>query len=54
MQIRVPHSRSTEAESLRVDPRNLVLFYLFIYIFVFLGLHPWHLEVLGLGVESEL
>ena len=25
-----------------------------IIIFVFLGLHPWHMEVPGLGVESEL
>ena len=32
-----------------------VLFiHLFIYLFVFLGLHPWHMEVLWLGVESEL
>ena len=31
--------------------------YLFIYIFfflVFLGPHPWHMEVPRLGVESEL
>ena len=31
--------------------------YLFIYllfIFVFLGPHPWHMEVPQLGVESEL
>ena len=27
------------------------LFYLFIY---FLGLHPWHVEVPRLGVQSEL
>ena len=24
------------------------------FFFVFLGLHPWHMEVLGLGVEWEL
>ena len=26
----------------------------FIYLFCFLGLHPWHMEVPGLGVEAEL
>ena len=29
--------------------------YLFMFVFfVFLGLHPWHMEVPSLGVESEL
>ena len=27
---------------------------LFIYLFCFLGLHPWYMEVPSLGVESEL
>ena len=26
----------------------------FLFFFCFLGLHPWHMEVLRLGVESEL
>ena len=29
-------------------------FYLFIYLFFFLGPYPWHMEVPSLGVESEL
>ena len=28
-------------------------FYLFIYLFIFPRLHPWHTEVPRLGVESE-
>ena len=24
------------------------------YLFVFLGLHSWHMEILGLGVKLEL
>ena len=33
----------------------ILFIYLFIYLFiVFLGLHPWHIEVLRLGVKSEL
>ena len=28
--------------------------HLFIYFFVFLGQHPWHMEVPRLGVEWEL
>ena len=30
------------------------LFFFFFGLFVFLGLHPWHVEVSGLGVKSEL
>jgi len=34
----------------------ILFFILFIYfsLFVFLGPHPWHMEVPSLGVESEL
>ena len=32
----------------------LSFLFLFIYLFCFLGLHPWHMEVLRLGVQSEL
>ena len=28
--------------------------YLFFFFFVFLGPHPWHMEVARLGVESDL
>ena len=28
--------------------------FIYLLIFVFLGLHLWHMEVPGLGVESEL
>ena len=28
--------------------------YLFTYLFMFLGPHPWHMEVPRLGVKSEL
>ena len=31
---------------------RLQYFYLFIYCF--LGLYPWHMDVPGLGVESEV
>ena len=37
--------------------KKVVWFCIFIFIFlsfVFLGLHPWHMEVPRLGVESEL
>ena len=30
------------------------LFHLFILLLFFLGLHPWHMEVLRLGLELEL
>ena len=30
------------------------LIYAFIYVFIYLGLHLWHMEVPRLGVESEL
>ena len=29
-------------------------FFFFFFFFVFLGLHPWHMEVPGLGIELEL
>ena len=32
---------------------NCFLFFFFLF-FVFLGLHPWHMEVPRLGVELEL
>ena len=31
----------------------LILFYFFLNFFCFLGPHLWHMEVCGLGVESE-
>ena len=34
-----------------LDPDTFFGLFLF---FVFLGLHPWHMEVPWLGVESEL
>lgn len=34
-------------------PFQFSFYYLFIY-WSFLGLHPWHMEVPWLGVESEL
>ena len=36
-------------EGSRITLRSFVWF-----LFVFLGPHPWHTEVPGLGVESEL
>ena len=30
------------------------IFFVFFGLFVFLGLHPWHMKVPGLGVQSEL
>ena len=36
-----------------VFPNNKFFFF-FLVFFVFLGLHPWHMEVSKLGVESEL
>ena len=32
----------------------VTLFLIFLFDFAFLGLHPWHMEVPRLGVESEL
>ena len=34
--------------------KELEYFYLFIVFFVLLGLHLWHMEVVRLGVKSEL
>ena len=34
--------------------RKIIFFLLFIFLFIFLGLHPWHMEVPRLGVKSEL
>ena len=31
-----------------------VSWFYFIYLFIFLGLHPWHMEVPRLGIELEL
>ena len=38
------------------DNRQFTQEYLFIYLFMFffLGPHPWHMEILRLGVELEL
>ena len=33
---------------------GLILNFIFVFVFVFLGLHPWHMKVPRLGVESEL
>ena len=44
--------RSQDAVNPIAPGEFLICFYLF--IFSFLGLHPWHMEVLRLGVESEL
>ena len=30
------------------------VFFVFVFVLVFLGLHPWHTEVSGLGVNLEL
>ena len=37
----------------RIPNIFLLLFFVFFFFF-FLGLHPWHMEVSRLGVESEL
>ena len=42
-----PHGRSSDL--LTVEPRWKLLFFFF-----FKWLHPWHLKVPGLGIESEL
>ena len=34
--------------------QKLTQHFIYLFIFCFLGLHPWHMEVPGLGVESEL
>ena len=34
--------------------KPMQVFYLIFYFFVFLGPHPWHIEVPRLGAESEL
>ena len=34
--------------------KTMHLCVLYLFIFVFLGPHPWHMEVPRLGVESEL
>ena len=33
---------------------KLSLLYLYLFIYGFLGSHPWHMEVSKLGVELEL
>ena len=40
------------AEGEEWEVERFEIFYF--YVFVFLGLHLWHMEVLRLGVESEL
>ena len=54
-------SSCTKSESLRVRIKNLckfhACFFLFVCLFlsfVVLGLHPWHMKVPRLGVQSEL
>ena len=38
-----------------LGPFHLISFFLFLFfLFGFLGLHPWHIEVTRLGVQSEL
>ena len=55
-----PTSQHSQDAAAPVVPQqelqNPPIFYLFIYLFIFcfLGLHPWHMEVPGLGVKSEL
>ena len=35
-------------------PISCIFLAFFFFFLVFLGPHPWHMEVPGLGVESEL
>ena len=50
-----PIARTSEGTSSVFLPlRSAILFYLFIFLsFVFLGPHPWHVEVPRLGVELQ-
>ena len=36
------------------DAFNSKIIYMYLFVFFFLGLHSWHMEVPRLGVESEL
>ena len=39
---------------MQVQNRTFIYINIYIGFFVFLGPHPWHMEVPGLGVESEM
>ena len=32
----------------------VIFIFVFIYLFIFWGLHLWHMDIPGLGVELEL
>jgi len=38
----------------KISRVHIYLFFIILFYFVFLGLHPWHTEVPRLGVELEL
>ena len=44
---------SLDALDVRLDCLSFG-FFLFCFVLVFLGLHLWHMEVLNLGVQSDL
>ena len=50
----VPGCKQDLVQHLRSFPSCLYFFFKKNFFFVFLGPHPWHMEVLGLGVKSEL
>ena len=46
---------NVQTSSNKIKMRKLLPYYYYYYYYlVFLGLHPWHMEVPRLGVESEL
>ena len=51
----LPWGRGRTPAALLFPPHLLKWFFKFLgFFFCFLGLHPWHMEVPRLGVESEL
>ena len=45
--------KNTKKDKKKIKIQTL-LFFLFLFLSVFLGPHPWHIDVLRLGVEAEL
>ena len=46
--------RMAVIQNFGAETPSILFYFSFIIIFIFLGPHPWHMEVSRLGVESEL
>ena len=54
MQMKTNTRSERKSEKAIVNVKSFFFVFVFVFFFCFLGPHLWHMEVPGLGVESEL